>query len=186
MTDDDAKNQDEELKIEEIQGEEDNPDALVKKLRAKLKECQQARQEYLAGWQRAKADYINARAEEEKQKAQVIDYAKVLLLTEFLGVADSFEDAFSHREAWEKVDENWRRGVEYIYQKLLTTFETNGLVQLNPVGARFNPLEHHSVGTVHVDEPDKENIILEVVKRGYKINNKIIRPAQVKIGAWSR
>jgi molecular chaperone GrpE len=161
---------------------ENNPALALKKLREKLKACQAEKQEYLEASQRLKADYVNLRKDTEKEKGEMARYAKAALLEEFLELADTFELAFGHREAWAKVDENWRRGVEYIYQKLVDIFRQNGLEPLEPVGEEFNPAEQHSVGLVPAERPEDDNRVLEVTQKGYKLNGRVIRPAKVKVG----
>jgi molecular chaperone GrpE len=159
-----------------------NPAATIKRLREKLKVCQKERQEFLEASQRLKADYVNARREEEKNREATLRFAKADLLEELLELADSFELAFQNREAWEKVDENWRRGVEYIYAKLEDIFRRNDLVVIDPLGQPFNPEEHHSRGHLPAETAADEGRVLAVTQKGYKMNGRIIRPASVKVG----
>jgi molecular chaperone GrpE len=163
-----------------------NPQAALKKLREKLKQCQEERQEFLEMSQRLKADYVNLKRDEEKRRTEMMQFAKSGLLLEMLDLADSFDLAFANKQAWESVNENWRKGVEYIYGKLISVFEQNGLEMIDPLGKTFNPEEHHSVAAVKLsDLPDTEagdNKVLEVVQKGYKLNGRVLRPAKVKVG----
>jgi molecular chaperone GrpE len=154
----------------------------IKRLRQKLKSCEQEKAEYLAGWQRAKADYINLKNAEEKAKQEIATYAKESLLHELINLADSFELAFANKEAWNSVPENWRKGVEYIYSNLINIFDNNGLSEINPIGQDFNPSEQHSIGTVEVSDEKQVDKVVEVLKKGYSLKGKVIRPAHVKIG----
>src|SRR3989338_4076705 len=92
---------------------EENAALAVKKLREKLKICEQERQEYLSGWQRAKADLINARKRDEEGMRELAKFANEGLIVELIPVLDSFEMAMKNKEAWDKVEKNWRVGVEY-------------------------------------------------------------------------
>lgn len=189
-----SKDEDEDIVIEEASEDGDseeasNPAAALKKLREKLKVCQTERQEFLETSQRLKADYVNLRRDEEKRRVEMSQYAKANMLVELLDLADTFDMAFANKEAWESVNENWRKGVEYIHAKLLGIFEQNGLVLIDPLGAEFNPAEHHAVGFVPIDptSPDgfrgtMDNKVLEVVQKGYKLNDRVLRPAKVKVG----
>lgn len=159
-----------------------NPAAAIKKLREQLKACQKERQEFLETSQRLKADYVNLRKDEEKRRAEMTQFAKSGLLLEMLDLADSFDLAFANKTAWESVNENWRKGVEYIYAKLVDIFEQNGLEMIDPLGADFNPEEHHSVATAPVEDESENNKVLEVVQKGYKLNGRVLRPAKVKVG----
>ncbi|MEI6494693.1 MAG: nucleotide exchange factor GrpE [bacterium] len=156
----------------------------IKKLRHKLKTCELDKAEYLAGWQRAKADYINFKNSEEKSRQETTSYAKESLLHELINLADSFELAFANQEAWNSVPENWRKGVEYIYSNLVNIFDNNGLVEINPLGQDFNPAEQHSIGTVNIANKNQIDKVVEVLKKGYSLKGKVIRPAHVKVGIF--
>lgn len=173
-----------ELEVEEIVSDEVDrqPAEKLKDLREKLKVCQQERLEYLDNAQRLKADYINLRKQVEAEKAAIIKFANEDLLLELLELADNFELAFQNKAAWEAVPESWRKGVEYIYSKLTNLFRKFNLEELNPLGEHFDPLKHHSIMSVDTQKKEEENIVLEVVQRGYILDGKLIRPAQVKVG----
>jgi molecular chaperone GrpE len=182
-----SKNNDEmteELVLDELDESEGNPQASLKKLRDKLKACQAERQEYLDGWQRSKADYINLRRAEEKMRLEIAGMAKEDIFHDLLTLADSFEMAFANQESWQQAPENWRLGVEYIYSQLLSTFNNHGLVEIKAEGLPFNPLEHQSIASIEVSEPKEDQLVLEVTKKGYKLGSKVIRPAHVKVGIY--
>ena len=168
--------------IEEIVEDSDNAGDIVKKLRTRLKECQKEKQKYLDGWQRTQADSINARKKEETTRGEINKLAKEDILSEILPVLDSFEMAFGDKVAWEKVDANWRKGVEHIHSQLLFILEDNNLTQTNPVGEVFNPELHDCVETIETDDKKQDGKIIEVLQKGYTFYNKIIRPAKVKVG----
>ena len=166
----------------EADGDEEAPMAKIKKLRDELKAVKKERDEYLTGWQRAKADFINARKEEERSRAEFVKAANKDLIFDVLSALDSFDMAFSNKEAWEKVDKNWRTGIEYIYSQLLSVLEQNGLKQLAPAGETFDPNFHTSVESVPVEKDEDEHKILEVVQKGYTLNGSLIRSPKVKVG----
>lgn len=155
----------------------------LKKLREELKKCQTEKGEYLAGWQRAKADYINLKNTEDKNRIDIVRYAKEGLLTDLIPLADSFDMAMANRTAWEQAPENWRRGIEYIYNQLISIFKDNGLEMLIPQpGDTFDPNVHESIGLIPTQDQKQDGVILEVVTKGYILQGKIIRPAGVKTG----
>src|SRR3989338_1750339 len=109
-----------------------DPAEMIKALKEKLKLCKKERQEYLAGWQRTKADYANARKDEEKSRAEFVKFSKEDIIRDVLPALDSFHSAFGNKSAWEKVDLNWRMGVQYIYSQLLSALEKNGISLIEP------------------------------------------------------
>jgi len=165
-----------------IEEENENPQDLVKKLREKLKKCEAEKQEYLAGWQRAKADFINARREEEEMRQDFLKFSEKNLILDLLDLGDSFDALFKNKEIWEKIDENWRRGIENLYAQFMNILESRQVEVIENTGGKFNPEEHEAIEWEKLDNQEKDGIILEVLRRGYKMHNKIIRPAQVKIG----
>jgi molecular chaperone GrpE len=165
----------------EEDGSTSSPQAKIKKLKDELRAAKKEREEYLAGWQRAKADFINARKEDEKRRGEIVKYANKELILDVLSALDSFDMAFSNKEAWEKVDKNWRMGVEYIYNQLLSILEQNGLKQLNPVGENFDPNIHTSVESVPVEKEEDEHKIQSVAQKGYLLNGSLIRSPKVRI-----
>ncbi len=172
--------------IEDIIIEDENITALdiVKKLRIKLKECEKEKQGYLDGWQRAKADFVNFRKEEIENRKHIEAMSKEGILLEFLTVTDNFEMAFANKDAWEGLPSGWRQGVEHIYAQLISILESNGLSIIETEGRKFNPEEHRTIGSIEVDIKEKDHIILEELQRGYKLNGKVARPSQVKIGIY--
>lgn len=167
---------------EDGEGNTQSPLAKIKQLREKLKKSEAERMEYLAGWQRAKADLINARKRDEEDKKEFVKYANEDLVGEILTVLDSFDMAFANKEAWEKVDKNWRTGVEYIYSQLLSTLERFNLKVINPIGQKFDPNYQVSIESVPVTDKDQDGLIVEVVQKGYELGGKVIRPPKVKVG----
>lgn len=167
------------------EGVEEVSAAKLKKLREELKKTQTEKGDYLAGWQRAKADYINLKNTEDKNRGDIVRFAKEGLLTELIPLADSFDMAMGNKVAWEQAPENWRRGIEYIYNQLTSIFKDNGLEMLIPKpGDPFDPNVHESIGLIPTEDQKQDGTILEVVTKGYILQGKIIRPAGVKTGHY--
>lgn len=161
--------------------EDDTQEAKIKKIKAKLTKCLIENKENLLGWQRSRADFINAKKENEEKLKELISFSKGEFINQILPVVDSFEMAFSNKDAWEKVDKNWRVGVEYIYSQLLSILENNGLKQIDPIGEKFDPNFHISTEMIDVESKKDDDIVMEVVQKGYEHNRKVIRPASVKV-----
>ncbi len=161
-------------------GEEDLKKTL-KKLRADLKVCKAEKEEYLTGWQKERADFVNYKKQEDDRKTNFSESLRERILTRFLSVLDSFNMAFANKEAWEKVDENWRKGVEYIYAQLNTIFEEYGVKEIGEVGESFDHNLHHSIEMIPTDKKEDNHKIAEVIQKGYKLGDRVIRAARVNV-----
>jgi molecular chaperone GrpE len=186
MNTDDSGNADEEFVAEDGEGNTGTTKDTVKDLREKLKKAIAEKQEYMDGWQRTKADFVNARKRDEDARKELVKFANEDLLGQILPVLDSFTMAFNNKEAWEKVDKNWRMGVEYIHSQLKGILEQNGMTEFDPKGEVFNPEKHHAIETIEVPDESEDHKVIEVVQKGYTLNGKIVRPASVKIGEYHK
>lgn len=178
-----------EENIEEIVPEEDLPENILpklKKLHGELKQCQLEKQDYLALSQRLKADYLNLEKATEARCGEIIQFANQALLLDLLDLVDSFELAFANQAAWSGVAENWRQGVEYIYTKLVKIVEENGLTVINPLGEPFDPMSQESIESVMAEKEADDGRVITVAKKGYRLGGKVLRPAQVKVGAFNK
>ncbi len=161
---------------------EAGPGAL-KALREKLTACLAEKQEHLAGWQRAKADYVNARKGESERTDLRVREERTRILASVLASLDSFESAFADA-AWERVDGSWRAGVENIYQKLRTVLPEHGVEPFGEAGEAFDPRRHEPVTLVSTDDPSRDHTVAEVIQRGYEAKDgTVIRPARVTVFA---
>jgi molecular chaperone GrpE len=161
-------------------GEEDLKKT-IKKLRADLRIVKKEKEEYLNGWQKERAEFANYRKQEEDRKMNFSESMRERILSRFLTVMDSFNMAFSNKESWEKVDENWRKGVEYIYVQMNTVFEEYGVRSIGEIGESFDPNVHQSVEMVRVDKKEEDHKVAEVLQKGYKIGDRVIRAARVNV-----
>lgn len=159
-----------------------DPQTVIKKLKDKLKVCEGERKEYLEGWQRMKADLVNYKKDDENRLSQMREYAAESLITELLAVEESFQMAFTNKDAWEKVEQSWRTGVEYIHSQFLEVLKRRGLSSIDPLGQPFDPRLHHSVGSIPTENPEEDHVVLEVVKKGYTLGGRVIKAAEVRIG----
>src|SRR3989338_1139628 len=136
-------------------GEEDLKKTL-KKFRADLKQCKAEKEEYLTGWQKERADFINYKKQEDDRKAIFSEAMRERILSRFLTMVDSFNMAFANKEAWEKVEDNWRKGVEYIYSQMNGIFEEYGVKPIGKEGEIFDPNIHQSIDVVATDKKEQE------------------------------
>jgi molecular chaperone GrpE len=161
-------------------GEEDLKKTL-KKLRSSLKVCQKEKEEYLTGWQKERADFVNYKKQEDDRRANFSESTRERILTRFLTVLDSFNMAFQDKNAWEKVDGSWRKGVEYIYAQLNTIFEEYDVKEIGEIGEDFDPNIHQSIEMTLTNEKENNHKISEVIQKGYKLGDRVIRAARVNV-----
>jgi molecular chaperone GrpE len=173
---DDIKIEKDENLDDSVVGEESAQET-IKNLREKLKKALAEKQEYLTGWQKDKADFINSRKRDAESQKEFIKYTNESLISELLPVLDSFNMAMGNKEVWEKVDKNWRTGVEYIANQLKKVLENNGLTEVDPIGQKFDPMRDEAI-----EDGKESDIITTVVQKGYSLNGKIVKAPKVKVG----
>ena len=165
---------------------EENAQAAIKKLRVQLKKALAEKQEYLTGWQKDKAEFVNARKRDQDSQKDFIKFSNENLLTELIPVLDSFSMAFGNKEAWEKVDKNWRVGVEYISNQLKKVLEEHGVTELDPTGQKFDPMRDEAVEYMPVTDEKQDHAVVVVIQKGYSLNGKIIKAPRVKVGEFKK
>ena len=156
----------------------------IKKLREKVKKLTEEKQEYLTGWQRAKADLINARKRDEAERAEFTRFANERLIEELIPTLESFDMAMGNKDAWEKVDKNWRVGVEYIYSQLKKALADAGLQEIDPMGEPFDLARDEAAEYVPVESEKDHHRVVAVIQKGYALNGRPLRPPKVKVGEF--
>lgn len=177
MTDNDHYKDDPNVEELELADEEhlDEKEKKLIKLKRELKACREGKEEYLSGWQRAKADFINYKKDEEKQKEGFVKFAGSSILKELLDVADSLEKA-----AAQSPDE----GIRNIYAQLDSFFKKFEVSKIATDGLIFDPAKHEAVAEEAVLNQDMDNKIIEEIQAGYMMHDRVLRPARVKVGIY--
>ena len=137
-------------------------------------------EENLQGWQRAKADFVNYKRQEAEARQDFIKYANEDLISALLPVLDNFDHAYSSLPASLKNDE-WVRGVGYVKDQLKAVLTNVGVEEVAAAGADFDPNFHEAVEAITAPGAGKKLKIAGVVRKGYKLKGKLIRPARVKV-----
>ncbi len=154
----------------------------IKALREKLKESEAKAKEYLDGWQRAQADMVNANKKQAEDRMNVIKMAGERVFESIIPTFDSFEMAKANKEAWEKVDANWRVGIEYIFSNLQNVLADDGLKKWAPsAGDTFDVNTMQAVEEIETDDEAKDHTVESLVQSGYKLYEKLLREAKVKV-----
>lgn len=126
---------------------------------------------------RTLAEYDNYRKRSVREKEQAYADSKAAVLTEFLPVLDNFERAAGNKDA---SLEDYQKGIDMIFNQFTAIFKKQGAESFGEAGDTFDPNIHSAV--MHSeDETQPENTVAEVFSKGYKLGDKILRPAVVKV-----
>ena len=136
-------------------------------------------EEYYAQLQRVMADFDNYRKRVVKEKDAQYSVILSEVITEFLPVIDNLEKSLE-TNADDEVSKAWKNGVELIYRQFTEVLNKLGAEEIKAVGEQFDPNFHDAV--MHVeDENVGDNVIVEELRKGYKLKDRIIRHSMVKV-----
>jgi len=149
-------------------------------LRKELSHYKKIEEEYLDRLKRVHAEYDNYRKRISKEQVDTILRANKELIERLLPVIDSFEHALEIGEDLKSTGDEFYKGVKMIFKKLMDVMQKEGVSVINPAGEEFNPHICEAAVTESVKNVE-EGIVLEVLRKGYKLNDFLIRPAVVKV-----
>lgn len=152
------------------------PEPAEPTLEEKLEIAQGAIQEHRDAFLRAKAETENVRKRAQADVAAAHKYAVENFATELLAVKDSLEAALATDTA---AVENLRSGVELTLKQLNAAFDKFKLAEENPVAQKFDPHRHQAISMV--ESESEPNTVVNVLQKGYKLNDRVIRPALVTV-----
>ena len=145
---------------------------------SELETIKKEREEFLAGWQRSQADLINYQKEEIQR---LKDYSSMVLeawIQKLFPIIDNFELAKKHLTP-EQLQDPSIQGILLTQKQLVDLLKAQGIIEYSYLGKIYDPLECEVIQ--EVEQEDEPGTVIEEIQKGYKINNKIIRPAKVKI-----
>ena len=179
--------------MEEERGEEiqptDVPDTLTEtlgpvstqeeldQLRAAVQGSGKEMEHLMEQLQRAQADFINYKRRSEEEREEQQKYANSRLILKLLPMLDEFTLAINHADT-SGAEDSWLDGIKLINRKLQSLLETENVSRVETEGREFDPFEHEAIGYQESDD-HQEGQILTVVRDGYKLHGRIIRPATV-------
>jgi len=137
--------------------------------------------EYLEGWQRAQAEFTNYRKRQERERELMRFEAVGRVVKRYLPIVDDMQRALRDRPL-EGEGAAWAEGVELIYRKLMSILEVEGVTIIEAEGQMFDPNLHEAVVQSESDEHDS-GIVIEVLQTGYKMGERVLRPAMVRVAA---
>ncbi len=131
---------------------------------------------------RAAADFDNYRKRVDRERRELVDYAATDLLVEVLPLVDDLELALAQPATPEVAA--YRQGVELVHRKMLDLLRKRGVVPVPAAGESFDPNVHEAV--VHeVSDAHSEGTVIDELRRGYKLKDRLLRPAMVKVAKSS-
>lgn len=159
-----------EGKLETEAGEADS-------LRQALDEEKARAERYLDNWRRAEADFDNYKKRVEQEKADSSKFSNMVVIMGLLPVLDDFERAFDSLPV-KLAGLTWIEGIQLIHRKLRATLEARGLMEIKSLGEQFDPAVHEAV----TQAEGEEGKVIEELQKGYKLHDRVIRPALVVVG----
>jgi molecular chaperone GrpE len=172
----------ENSETETIEGEfvlESEDELSTEELIEQLEQEKTRAEEYLDGWQRARAEFANYKKRVEKEQTQIYQRSANRITKQFLSVVDDLERALENRPM-EGEGATWAEGIDLVYKKLLGILESEGIKPMQTEGEMFDPVFHEAISA----EPNSDfesGQIIEVVQPGYMQDTNVIRPAIVRV-----
>lgn len=127
----------------------------------------------------AQAELINYRKRKDEETESLLKYANTGIITEILPIIDAFEKVINNDNVSDEL-KNYLVGFKMIYKNLCDILKKYGVEEINRVGQVFDPNLEQAL-LVDNDSSKEDDIVLEVLLKGYKLKDRVIRPASVKI-----
>lgn len=153
----------------------------IESLKQALAEEKTKAERYRANWQRAQADYANFKRYCQQEKEETQRLANASLLLSILPALDDAERAFALIPV-ELTDQPWVTGIMMVFEKLKSALQEQGLTPIQAEGESFDPRLHEGIA----QGKGKEGIIVKEVAKGYRLNDRVIRPSKVIVGSGEK
>lgn len=151
----------------------------VEALRAEMASLKAQSDEYLDGWQRARAEFANYKKRVEREMEQSYAATAAQILARYLPILDDIERALRERPTENEV-QAWTEGIELIHRKLTALLEAEGVERIPAESQRFDPNLHEAISFEEKDGHE-EGQIIDVIRQGYRLGERILRPAVVRV-----
>jgi molecular chaperone GrpE len=154
-------------------------DAGAEDLGERLAQAEAQAAEYLDNWRRAVADLSNARKRMQREQEEMRRSAAARVIEKLIPIIDDVERAFANVPA-DQINSDWVNGFRLIQRKLQALLDSEGVMTIPAAGESFDPKLHYAV--THEDaEGFQEGQIIEEVAKGYKLDDKVLRPSMVRV-----
>ena len=155
--------------------------ARIEALEQELAEARERADRYHANWQRSAADFQNWKRRTDQEKQEIGRTAEGAVTVDLLRVLDDFDRAFQALPL-ELRALTWIEGVYMIGQKLYAVLQSRGLSPIEAQGEEFDPYQHEAVLREEGAEGSDRLVVVQELQRGYRFNDRVIRPTMVKVG----
>ena len=176
-------NEEQELSEEELEEISDTVEILEEEFETKRKKTEEVlagkEKEYLTALQYLKAEFENYKRRAEKEKREFADWRLEGFIQELLPIKDTLEVALGHAKENEQ-SEGLIKGMELTVKQINELLKREGVEEIKAEGAQFDPFRHEVVSK-EIVKGHPENTVIAVVRKGYLLREKVIRPAMVKI-----
>ena len=175
----------------------------IEEIKKELESCQGLREEYLSGWQRTRADFINYKKEEEQRIKKLLEWEKENLILEILPILDNFELAEKNLTDELKKEQNISKasfhcslgkesklsfrsldakieGLKQIKKQMEEFLRIQGVEEIDVLDKEFDPSTSEAIEEIE-KQGAQSGFVLSIIQKGYQLNKKVIRPARVKI-----
>lgn len=159
-----------------VEGNQPDADAEREAVKAQLAEAESRASEYKDGWARSQAEFQNYKKRIERDNELTYASMKGDIVKKVLPVLDDLELALQNRPA----DNAWANGIELIARKLQNILESEGVKRIEAKGLAFDPNFHDAITHEPSEEVESEHVI-DVVRNGYTLGERVIRPASVRV-----
>ncbi len=147
-------------------------------LRAKIEQLEADAKEASNQYLRLAADFDNYKKRARQEQSETIQFANAGLIEKLLPVVDNFHRVLE--SAPPEVDDAWLKGVSLTLQQLDELLASQGVSPIEAVGTPFDPTLHEAIGHEESDEHPEDTVVTEV-RKGYRLNDKVVRPALVRV-----
>jgi molecular chaperone GrpE len=147
------------------------------RLKALLDDEREKAQSYMQSWQRAAADYQNFKRRVEEERSEIARLASAALIINLLPLADDLDRALKNIDP-HLAGLTWVDGIRLIHRKFQAVLEMTGVEEIPADGQQFDPSMHEAVSQA----PGEEGRVIAVVQKGYRLGDRVIRPAMVVVG----
>lgn len=151
-----------------------------RKLKEELAESNRKLEELQDKYMRQVAEFSNFKKRTAKEKLEIRESVKASMLHDFLPVIDDIDRAMEHLETADV--EATKEGVKLIYQKFMDYLKSQDLTEIQAMGEDFNTDFHEAVTQFPVEDEAKKGKVIDVIQKGYKINDKVVRYSKVVVG----